>query len=117
LAGLGRFCFRRRRLVLLTWIVGVIVVAFVGFNYGAASDDNFSGGDSGSARAQKLIEKHFPERSGDTLTLAIKADKGIDDPAARQKIEKVVADLADSSITGPAALRGSVSWESSSERQ
>ncbi|MFD0503154.1 MMPL family transporter [Streptomyces chiangmaiensis] len=101
LAGLGRFCFRRRRLVLLTWIVGVIVVAFVGFNYGAASDDDFSGGDSGSARAQELIEKHFPERSGDTLTLAIKADKGIDDPAARQKIEKVVADISDSSITGP----------------
>ncbi|WP_367320822.1 MMPL family transporter [Streptomyces sp. HUAS ZL42] len=88
-------------MVLLTWIVGVIVVAFVGFTYGAASDDDFSGGDSGSARAQALIEKHFPERSGDTLTLAIKADKGIDDPAARKKIEKVVTDLSDSSITGP----------------
>jgi putative drug exporter of the RND superfamily len=101
LAELGRFCYRRRRLVLLTWIVGVIVVAFVGFTFGASSDDDFSGGDSGSARAQALIEKHFPERSGDTLTLAIKADKGIDDPAARKKIEKVVADLSDSSITGP----------------
>ncbi|QNP74730.1 MMPL family transporter [Streptomyces roseirectus] len=101
LAGLGRYCYRRRRLVLLTWIVGVLVVAFVGFTFGAPSDDDFSGGDSGSAKAQELIEKHFPERSGDTLTLAIKADKGIDDPAARRTIEKVVADISDSSVTGP----------------
>jgi putative drug exporter of the RND superfamily len=101
LAGLARFCYRRRRLVLLAWIVGVIAVAFAGFGYGAASDNDFSGGHSESAKAQALIEKHFPEQQGDTLTLAIKAAKGIDDPAARQKIEKVVADLAASPITGP----------------
>ena len=101
LAGLARFCYRRRRLVLLAWIVGVIAVAFVGFNYGAASDNDYAGGDSDSAKAQVLIEKHFPEQQGDTLTLAIKAEKGIDDPAARQKIEKVIADLDASPITGP----------------
>jgi RND superfamily putative drug exporter len=101
LAGVARFCFRRRRLVLLTWIVGVIAVALVGFGYGAASDNEYAGGDSDSAKAQVLIEQHFPERQGDTLTLAIKAEKGIDDPAAREKIEKVIADLAASPVTGP----------------
>ncbi|MEV0663101.1 MMPL family transporter [Actinomadura luteofluorescens] len=101
LAGLARFCYRRRRVVLLAWIIGVVAVAFAGFGYGAAPDNDFSGGDSGSAKAQELIEKHFPERQGDTLTLAIKADKGIDDPAARQKIEKTIAALADSPVTGP----------------
>ncbi|MGW4824228.1 MMPL family transporter [Streptomyces sp. NPDC004227] len=101
LAGLARFCYRRRRLVLLVWIVGVIAVAFAGFGFGAAPDNDFSGGSSDSAKAQALIEKHFPERQGDTLTLAIKAEKGIDDPAARQKIEKVVADLDASPLTGP----------------
>ncbi|MFB6959958.1 MMPL family transporter [Streptomyces sp. NPDC056309] len=101
LAGLARFCYRRRRLVLLAWMVGVIAVAFVGFGFGAAPDNDFSGGSSDSAKAQALIEKHFPERQGDTLTLAIKAEKGIDDPAARQRIEKVVADLDASPLTGP----------------
>jgi len=101
LAGLGRFCFRRRRLVLLIWIVGVIAVALVGFGYGAAPDNDFSGGDSQSAKAQQLMEKHFPKEQGDRLTLAIKADKGIDDPAVKQKIEKVIADLADSPVAGP----------------
>ncbi|MFJ7270001.1 MMPL family transporter [Streptomyces sp. NPDC099050] len=101
LARLARFCFRSRRLVLMTWIVGVIALAFVGFGFGAAPDNDFTGGDSGSAKAQALIEKHFPEQQGDTLTLAIKAEKGIDDPATRQKIEKLVADLDASPITGP----------------
>ncbi|MFE1441668.1 MMPL family transporter [Streptomyces sp. NPDC058739] len=101
LAGLARFCYRRRRLVLVTWIIGVIALAFVGFRFGAATDNDFTGGDSDSARAQSLIEKHFPEQQGDTLTLAIKADKGIDDPASREKIERVVAALDASGITGP----------------
>ncbi|MFD0367363.1 MMPL family transporter [Streptomyces sp. NPDC127114] len=101
LARLGRFCFRRRRLVLLGWIIGVIAVAFAGFGYGAAPDNDFSGGDSQSARAQQLMEKHFPEEQGDRLTLAIRADEGIDDPAARRRIEKVLAALADSPVTGP----------------
>ena len=101
LARVARFCYRRRRLVLLTWIVGVIAVALVGFGYATAPDNDFSGGNSDSAKAQALIEKHFPERQGDTLTLAIKADKGIDDPAARRKIEKVIAELDASPITGP----------------
>ncbi|MFI6885753.1 MMPL family transporter [Streptosporangium canum] len=101
LAGLARFCYRRRRLVLLTWIVGVIAAVLVGFGYGAAPDNNFTGGDAESAKAQQLLEQHFPEQQGDTLTLAIKAEKGVDDPAARQKIEKVLAELADSPVTGP----------------
>jgi RND superfamily putative drug exporter len=101
LAGLARFCYRRRRLVVLAWIAGVLAVAFAGFGYGAPSDNDFSGGDSGSAKAQALIEKHFPERQGDTLTLAIKAEKGIDDPAVRQKVEKTIATLAGSPVTGP----------------
>jgi RND superfamily putative drug exporter len=101
LARLARFCYRRRRLVLLSWIVGVIAVAVVGFGYGAATDNDFTGGDAESAKAQELIEQHFPEQQGDTLTLAIKTEKGIDDPATRQKIEKIIAELADSPVTGP----------------
>ncbi|GIF47607.1 RND superfamily putative drug exporter [Asanoa ferruginea] len=101
LAGLARFCFRRRRLVLLTWVVGVLALAFLGFRFGAPSDNAYSGGDSHSAKAQALIEQHFPDRQGDTLTLAIKATNGIDDAATRQRVEKVIADLAASPVTGP----------------
>ncbi len=101
LAGLARFCYRRRRLVLLTWIVGVIALALVGFTYGAPPENSYARGDSPSAKAQALLEKHFPEQRGDTLTLAIRADNGIDDPAVRQRVEKVLADLTASPVTGP----------------
>ncbi|MFJ5711572.1 MMPL family transporter [Streptomyces sp. NPDC093105] len=76
-------------------------MAFAGFGYGAAPDNDFSGGDSQSAKARQLMERHFPKEQGDRLTLATKADKGIDDPAAKRRIERVVADLADSPVTGP----------------
>ncbi|MFF2654239.1 MMPL family transporter [Streptomyces sp. NPDC058045] len=102
LAGLGRFCFRRRRLVLLIWIVGVFAAASAGFGYGAAPDNDFSGGDSQSAKAQHLLEQHFPKEQGDRLTLAIKADRGrVDDPAVKRKVVQVIADLAGSPVTGP----------------
>jgi putative drug exporter of the RND superfamily len=101
LAGLARFCYRRRRLVLLAWIVGVLALTVLGSRFGADPDNDFAGGDSHSAKAQDLIEQHFPQQQGDTLTLAIKAEQGIDDPATRQKIEKVIADLDAAAITGP----------------
>ncbi|WP_245623120.1 MMPL family transporter [Spirillospora albida] len=85
----------------MAWVIGVVAVAFAGFGYGAAPDNDFSGGNSQSARAQELMERHFPQEQGDRLTLAIRADKGIDDPAAKQRIEKAVADLAASPVTGP----------------
>ncbi|MFD8821128.1 hypothetical protein ACFV1C_01960 [Streptomyces sp. NPDC059605] len=61
-AGPGRFCFRRRRLVLLILIVGVVVVSFVG--YDAAPGNGFPGGDSQSAETQQLMEKHFSRSKG-----------------------------------------------------
>ena len=101
LARLARFCYRRRRLVLMAWIVGVLALAGVGFRFGAASNNDFTGANTDSARAQALIEKHFPDQQGDTLTLAIKATKGIDDPAARATIVKVIGELDASPVTGP----------------
>ncbi|MEU8234272.1 MMPL family transporter [Actinoplanes sp. NPDC048967] len=101
LARLARFCYRRRRLVVLTWILGVLAVSVLGFGFGADADNAYSGGGSDSAKAQALIERHFPQQQGDTLTLAVRADRGIDDPATRQRIERVLAELDAAAVTGP----------------
>ncbi|MFB7853400.1 MULTISPECIES: hypothetical protein [unclassified Streptomyces] len=42
----------------------MVVVSFVGFGFGAAPDNDFSGGDSQSAEAQQPMEKHFPRSKG-----------------------------------------------------
>jgi FtsP/CotA-like multicopper oxidase with cupredoxin domain len=95
LARLARFCYRRRRLVPLTWILGVLAVSVLGFGFGAAADNAYSGGGSDSAKAQVLIEQHFPQQQGDTLTLGVKADRGIDAPATRQRIPDIATLVVD----------------------
>ncbi|MEV5751392.1 MMPL family transporter [Actinoallomurus sp. NPDC052308] len=111
LARLARFCYRRRRLVLAAWTVGAAIVIAIGFGFAAPADNDFSGGKAESAKAQNLIEQHFPGRNGDTLTLAVRADGGVE--AARPRVEKVLGDLAHAphvaSVSSPYQVPGQVS--------
>jgi uncharacterized membrane protein YdfJ with MMPL/SSD domain len=94
LAALGRFCYRRRRLVVPLWIVGTIVVIFVGFRYAAAADNDFSGGASDSGHAQAILDRHFPSQRGDSLTLAVHADAGVRDASVRPRVQAMLARVA-----------------------
>ena len=64
---LGRACFRHRRLTVIAWIVGVACLITLWTRFGAPAQDNFTGSDPG----QTLLNQHFHQQSGDTLTLAI----------------------------------------------
>ncbi|WP_037603408.1 MMPL family transporter [Streptacidiphilus rugosus] len=94
LGRLGRFCHRRRGLVVALWAVGTVVVLAVGFGFAAPADNDFTGGRSESAQAQTLIKRHFPEEKGSSLTLAIRAPGGVAAPATRARVERLLADLA-----------------------
>src|SRR5215469_14039524 len=94
LAALGRFCYRRRRLVVPLWIVGTIAVLVVGFRYAAAADNNFSGGASDSGHAQTILDQHFPSQRGDSLTLAVHADAGVQDSSVRQRVQAMLGRVA-----------------------
>jgi uncharacterized membrane protein YdfJ with MMPL/SSD domain len=111
LVRLARVCYRRRRRVLLLWIVGAAAVMAIGFGYSAPADNSFSGSDSESARAQNLIKEHFPQQNGDTLTLAIHADGGV--ASVRPRVERVVGALAHAphvtSVRSPYQTPGQVS--------
>ncbi|MDH6579295.1 MMPL family transporter [Kitasatospora sp. MAP5-34] len=115
LAGLGRFCYRRRRLVLLLWAVGTALVMAVGFGFAAPADNDFAGGKSQSGQAQNLIKQHFPERKGSSLTLAIQADAGIESPPVRTRVDSLAAQLATAphitSVRSPYAAPGQVSQD------
>jgi uncharacterized membrane protein YdfJ with MMPL/SSD domain len=111
LVRLARFCYRRRRRVLLLWIVGAAVVMVAGFGFSPPADNSFAGGDTESSQAQNLIKEHFPQQNGDTLTLAIHSDGGV--AAARPRVEKVIDGLTHgphvTSVTSPYTARGQVS--------
>ncbi|REE99183.1 MMPL family transporter [Thermomonospora umbrina] len=93
LARLARLCHRRRRLVVLLWIVGAAAVMVVGFGNAADPLNDFSGGSSESAKAQQVLEDHFPGMRGDSITLAVRAERGIDDPAVKARVEQAVERL------------------------
>ena len=111
LVRLARFCHRRRRSVLLLWIVGAAAVMAVGFSFAAPADDGFAGANSDSAQAQDLIKQHFPEQSGDTMTLAIHADEGV--AAVRSRVEPVIGELSRAphvvSVSSPYQVPGQIS--------
>ncbi|MFE0463558.1 MMPL family transporter [Kitasatospora sp. NPDC058965] len=94
LGRLARFCHRRRRLVVLLWAVGLVLVMAVGFGFAAPADNDFTGGRSESAKAQNLIKQHFPERKGSSLTLAVQAAAGVTAPTVQPRVEVLLAELA-----------------------
>jgi uncharacterized membrane protein YdfJ with MMPL/SSD domain len=93
LAALARRCYRRRRQLLLLWLLGAAVVIALGARFAAPADNGFAGGTSESARAQALLDRHFPGQRGDTITLAIHADQGVTEPSVRARVDRMISKL------------------------
>src|ERR1700676_1802532 len=93
LAGLARWCYRRRRLVVVLWIVGFLVMNVFGGAIGNAYSDNFSGGHSDSISAFNLLRARFPARAGDTTDIVFTSDRGVNDPGVRARMEGLFAEL------------------------
>src|ERR1700744_5316144 len=86
LGRLGAACYRHRGLTVLVWIVGVACLITLWMNFGAAANNNFTGSDPG----QTLLKQPFARQSGDTLTLAIRSQEKVTDPAVQTQIEQAL---------------------------
>ena len=106
---LGRTCFRYRRLTLIAWILGVACLITLWTRFGAPAQDNFTGNDPG----QTLLNSHFHQQSGDTLTLAIRSSDPIDSPAVRARVTSALVPFARAphvtSVTSPYQAPGQIS--------
>src|SRR5947207_299802 len=91
---LARWCFHRRRLVLVLWILGFLAFGIFGsaFNGGYAQSTKLPGSDA--VAAFDLLKARFPQQSGDSVLVAFKANGGIDDPAVRPRVEALLTELA-----------------------
>ncbi|MCW3842480.1 MMPL family transporter [Micromonospora yasonensis] len=94
LARLAAFCYRRRLTVLTSWIVVAVAGVFLAAQYGGPTSDDFTTASTQSGTAQRLIEQHFPEFTTDSITLAVRSDAPVDDPAVRDRVTRVVDALA-----------------------
>ncbi len=108
LGPLGRACFRHRRLTLITWIIGVACLITLWTRFGAPAQDSFAGSDPG----QTLLNQHFHQQSGDTLTLAIHSADPVDSPAVRARITSALTPFARAphvtSVTSPYQAAGQI---------
>ena len=106
---LGRTCFRHRRLTVIAWIVGVACLITLWTRFGAPAQDNFTGSDPG----QTLLNQHFHQQSGDTLTLAIRSNDPIGSPAVRARVTSALTPFARAphvtSVTSPYQAAGQIS--------
>jgi uncharacterized membrane protein YdfJ with MMPL/SSD domain len=66
----------------LVWVAGVAALITLWTRFGAAAQDDFTGSDPGQA----VLNQHFARQSGDTLTLAIRSQAKITDPAVRDQV-------------------------------
>ena len=115
---LANFCYTRRKLVLGLWVLGLIGFVIVGqVVFGAAYANKFGSGNSESARAQKLLQQHFPAASGDSAQVVFQTTDPVTSPANLADINSVVSTLSAlphvASVTNPLSPdgRGQVSQD------
>src|SRR2546430_14528464 len=70
LGRLAGFCYRQRWAVTLGWLVIATGLLVLGFTRGAPTTNDFSGGDSDSARAGAPLTAPFPDQPGPSPALA-----------------------------------------------
>lgn len=91
---LARWCYRHRLVVLLLWVGALLGLGFAGSAAGTNYADTFTLPNTDSTRAYDLMEKAFPERSGDTDTVVWKVDDGsVRDDSVRSRIEPALEEI------------------------
>ncbi len=87
------FCYRRRRWVVLAWVLLLVALTVVSGKVGDDYEGGFRIQGTESARAQDLLTATFPDRAGDPGQLVIRAPGGIDQPAVQARVERVLAQI------------------------
>jgi putative drug exporter of the RND superfamily len=90
LGRLADFTYRRRRRVVVAWVVGLIAVIALTPAIAGDFEADFGTSGSESERASTLVEQHFPGRTGDTVNVVWKSEKGVDDPAVKRSMDDFV---------------------------
>ena len=70
---LARFCYRRRRVVLVAWLLALVLVIVLAKTAGGKDATNFTLPGTESQQAFDLLKAHFPARSGDTADIVFAA--------------------------------------------
>src|SRR5580700_3701320 len=94
LGRIAAWCAQRRRVVLATWLVGLVVITAFSFAFHGIFLDKFGGGSTESSRAQRLLGQRFPSQAGDEAQVVFHAPNAlVTSPAIRAAIGTDLAGL------------------------
>jgi RND superfamily putative drug exporter len=85
------YSVRHRGRVLIGWALLLAVLAPIALTFGSGYNDTFTLPGTDAQQAFDVLEERFPSQAGDSATLVIKTDAGIDDPAVRRQVTELVA--------------------------
>jgi RND superfamily putative drug exporter len=85
---LADFCYRRRRLVLVTWVVALVAFIMLGGAITPEHRANYRTPNAESTAAYDLLGERFPVRQGDSIKLVFAGD--LSDPSVQAQAERVI---------------------------
>jgi RND superfamily putative drug exporter len=91
---IAQFCYRRRRYVLAGWVALLVGLFAAGTAFGEEFTTEFKLPGSESQAALDLLEENgVAERTGIQGQVVLQADQGVDDPAVRESMESLFAEI------------------------
>ena len=90
---IARFSYRRRWIMLVVWVLGLVGFNVLQATAGGEYSTDFSLPGADSQKAFDLLEERFPEVAGETATIVYKAEQGVNDPEVKAAMEDLFADL------------------------
>ncbi|MFG2819844.1 MMPL family transporter [Kitasatospora sp. NPDC048365] len=113
---LGRIAgwtFRNRGRTVLLWLLAAVVAFGLSAGLGGKYSADYTAPGSDSKQAQQLLGRDFPGLGGEAISLVLQSDAGLTDGATREKVQALVARMAEvphvGGIDDPFGPRGKVS--------
>jgi len=92
MAGLGRRCIRRHRLVLAGWLLALVLLSVVSQAAGISYANKFTVPNSPSTQALAILQHDFPAASGDADQIVVEARTGrVTSEPVRAEVETMLA--------------------------
>ncbi len=113
LRALARFCYRRRRLVVVLWLVALVGINVLSSSTGTNFTTNFSAPNTESTRATNLLKANFPAQSGDAVQVVMKGTPSMRDATVQAQVRSFVAAFGRvqhvTAVSNPLTTEGAVS--------
>ena len=93
---MAHWCYRHRRLVLIVWVAVFVAMGAISNGVGSKYANSFRLPSTDSSRALTLLQKEFPDVSGEIDTIVWQVKQGrVTDPAVQARISSMLAKVAE----------------------